>query len=468
MKITYKRRPNFLRLFMPAFLALMPMLMLGGSLTNSALAGAPTGASTAGVSSQEQREEVLVLRVYFKDAAERDRLASQLSAEEVPTVRGFLTVLTDRPSYNDLLAQGLRVEIDEKETKILNDPVLTDTFYGGYKTVEEIYTFLDEKVAAFPTLVQKQDIGDTWCKTHPGSCTYPQPNNGYDLYVMRISNQAIPGPKPVFWMDAGVHSREIATPEVAMRFIDYLLNNYNTNADARWLVDYHDIYVMPTFNPDGHHIVEAGGGGNSPFMYRKNGNNSAGACSIPPTSSNHYGVDNNRNFPFLWGCCGGSTTAPCAQTYRGTSAGSEEETQAVFNKIRTLIPDQRGPNNTDPAPLTATGLYQNMHTVVPVNLIPWGWTTTSSPNHSDLTNIAAHMSAPNANGTGFGGNGYPYGSISQQLYIVDGGSIDWAYGELGAAAVSTELSGGSFLPAFNCIDNPGCGSTQGIWPENRG
>ena len=44
-----------------------------------------------------------------------------------------------------------------------------------------------------------------------------------------------------------------------MRMIDYLLNNYNTNADAHWLVDYHDIWLMPEFNPDGHHIVEAGG-----------------------------------------------------------------------------------------------------------------------------------------------------------------------------------------------------------------
>ena len=84
------------------------------------------------------------------------------------------------------------------------------------------------------------------------------------------------------------------------------------------------------------------------------------------------------------------------------------------------------------------------------------------PNFAETRNIAAHMSAPNA-----GGNGYPYGSIIEQLYVVDGGSIDWAYGELGMAAFSTELSGQNFLPSYSCIDNPGCGSSQGIWPENR-
>jgi hypothetical protein len=73
------------------------------------------------------------------------------------------------------------------------------------------------------------------------------------------------------------------------------------------------------------------------------------------------------------------------------------------------------------------------------------------------------MAASNA-----GGNGYPYGSIIEELYPVDGGSIDWAYGELGMAAFSTELGGQDFLVPYSCIDNPGCGSSQGLWPENRG
>ena len=142
--------------------------------------------------------------------------------------------------------------------------------------------------------------------------------------------------------------------------------------------------------------------------------------------------------------------------------GSEPEDMAIVNKLRTLVPDQRGPGDTDPAPITATGVYQNMHTVVPVNLFSWGWSSTPMPNFAETNNIAAHMAAPNA-----GGNGYPYGSIINQLYTVDGGSIDWAYGELGMAAFSTELSGQDFLPLYSCIDNPGCGSSQGIWPENR-
>jgi hypothetical protein len=429
--------------------------------------GGPTGSSQAVPETNPLAEKygTLVMRVYFRDRAERDQLAQELTAEEAVTTGGYLTVIRDRNLYYALTARGLRVEIDEERSRSVSDlEVHRDTFYSGYKTVEEIYAFLDQKVAEAPDLVEKVDIGDSWCKLHAGACNLPSPWNGYDLYALHITNRNIPGPKPVFWADSNIHAREIATPEVFMRFIDYLLDNYDSDADVHWLVDYHDIWLMPEVNPDGHHIVEAGGGGNSPYYYRKNGDNVGGdRCAWPPQISDQFGVDNNRNFPFHWGCCGGSSSFVCDETYRGTASGSDPEDMAIVNKLRTLVADQRGPNDTDPAPITATGVYQNMHTDAAVNLFPWGWTATRMPNYAETNNIAAHMSARNA-----GGNGYPFGSIINELYPVDGGAIDWAYGELGMAAFSTELGGQDFLPPYSCIDNPGCGSSQGLWPDNKG
>src|SRR6195256_4596042 len=189
-----------------------------------------------------EKYNTLVMRVYFGDRAERDRLAQELNAEEVPTTGGYLTVIRDRDLYYGLTARGLRVEIDENSSRNLSDPqILRETFYGGYKTVEEIYAFLDEKVAQFPNLVEKMDIGDSWCKANPGSCFLPSPWNGYDLFVLHITNRNIPGPKPVFWADGDIHAREIATPEVVMRMIDYLLNNSDTDADVHWLLGYSHI-----------------------------------------------------------------------------------------------------------------------------------------------------------------------------------------------------------------------------------
>ncbi len=420
------------------------------------------GGSASGTMAQNK---ALVLRVYFRNNAERDSLATELNAEEVSTKDGYITVWADNDLYASLLRRGLRVEIDQKTTYEANHPNVLfgqhsspTTFDGGYRSVEEMQTFLDQYVANYPTLSVKVDVGNSWCKDHPGSCTQPNANNGYDLWALHITNQAIPGPKPVYWYETGIHSREIATPEISMRFIAWLLDNYATNADAHWLVDWHDIWVVPMLNPDGHHIVEAGG--NNPFSQRKNANNTNGCTSYPPSSSVQFGTDNNRNFPFLWGCCNGSSTAPCDQTYRGPSAGSDPETQAVVNKIRTLIPDQRGPNNTDPAPITTTGIYQSMHSNASLNLYPWGWTTTAppSPNNTDLANLGAHMSAANA---GPPGNTYQSCQPPNCLYAVDGDSEDWGYGELGIPSFTTEIEGSSFFPTYSTIDST-------IWPRNQG
>src|SRR5207302_10812584 len=81
------------------------------------------GTPTASVHSQArsgknpiaEKYDTLVMRVYFRDRAERDRLAQELNAEEVPTTGGYLTVIRDRDLYYGLTARGLRVEIDRSE-----------------------------------------------------------------------------------------------------------------------------------------------------------------------------------------------------------------------------------------------------------------------------------------------------------------------------------------------------------------
>ncbi|HKP51947.1 MAG TPA: M14 family zinc carboxypeptidase [Chloroflexia bacterium] len=444
-----------LKAFIPAFLALLPLLAAGGGMSTSAKASPPEAKASGSA-------ETLVLRVYFKDNAERDRLAVELTAEEAATTGGYLTVLSDRAGYDSMAARGLKVEIDQAETRVYNDlsrkaQVDPETFFGSYRTVEENYAYMDSLVAAYPTLAEKVDIGDTWCKTHPGSCTQPNSYNGYDMYVLHITNRSIAGPKPVFWFETGIHSREIASPEMATRFMSQMLDQYNTNPDSRWLVDWHDIWVMPHVNPDGHHVVE--NGSSTPRTQRKNADKNDGCTAYPPTNSSQFGTDLNRNFPFKWACCGGSSGTPCNLTYRGPSSGSEEETAAVANKIRSLIPDQRGSSDTSAAPITTTGIYQSLHTYAALNLYAWGWTTSAPPNVTDLANIGKHMKATNAFPAG---NNYTTCQPPSCLYAVDGDSADWGYGERGIPSYTTELRGtsGGFFPPFSDIAT--------LYNENKG
>src|SRR3954447_16535357 len=82
-------------------------LVGGGSSGASAKATPPSPNSQTQQTQQTQRQETLVMRVYFRDIAERDMLAAQLSPEEVATTGGFLTVISDRPTYLSLIARGL-------------------------------------------------------------------------------------------------------------------------------------------------------------------------------------------------------------------------------------------------------------------------------------------------------------------------------------------------------------------------
>jgi hypothetical protein len=448
------------KLFVPALLLLLPLLLLGSNLVEAGPklpATLPAAQGTGGQAGSAQ----LVLHVYFRSIAERDRLATQLDALEVPTTSGYLTVISDQAGLDSLRRQGLRVEVDLEQTAGLNTPVKfgnsSDNFFGGYHTVEELYQFMNQEASTYPNLAETVVYGQSWCKAHPGSCTEPDPNNGYDLVAMHITNRSIPGPKPVVWLEGGIHAREIQPPEVAINYIAYLLDNYNSDADVHWLVDWQDIWVIPDVNPDGHHIVEAGGGGQSPYYQRKNANNTNGCNTWPPAIGNQFGTDINRNFPFLWNCCGGSSSDPCAESFHGASANSDDETRAVVSKISQLIPDQRGPNIDDPAPITTTGTFLDMHSFSDVNLYSWDMYNTPAPNEADLKNLAFHLASTNAYPPG---DDYTPCQFGHCLYIADGATNDWVYGELGAAAFAEEI-GNDFFEPYSTTQNI-------LWPQNKG
>ena len=439
------------RLFWPLLLIVMALLIAGGTLI--VLNRQERAAS--------QRDDTsLVLRVYFNDRAERDRLAAELAPEEAATTGGYLTVISDREAYESMKARGLSVEIDAEQVRQQDDLKLLaqsnpGLLFGDYRTVEEVYAYMDRLAAAHPTLVEKLDIGDSWCKLHPGECTQPDSHGGYDLYVLHITNRDIPGPKPVFWLDAGTHSREIAGPEMATRFMGQLLDRYDRDPDSRWLVDWHDIWIMPLVNPDGYRLV--GPDSDRPMKHRKNADNDDGCEVYPSTSDTQFGTDINRNFPYKWGCCKGSSTNACEQDYRGPESASEPETQALTSQLEQLFPDQRGSSDADRAPITTTGIYQALHSYGPLNLIPWGWTDRAAPNGKDLLNIGNHMRAGNAFPTG---NGYKACRVGDCLYLADGGSIDWLYGTRGIASFSTELGDNGFFPPYSKM--------PGLWNENKG
>jgi hypothetical protein len=419
------------------------ILVVAGVLVLAVL-WAKAGRVTAGALENRPGNEV-VARVYYEEMADIQRLMAYDVWEYNNLAEKYVLVAMPEADVQQLAAEGWRVSVDEAATAMLNVNML-DTFNGGYRTVSELYADMNTINAANPTITEIIDYGDSYCKG-VGGCTTPAGHSlpGFDLRAMRITNEAIAGDKPTLFIMAAIHAREITTPELAMRYIDWLVDGYGTDADATWLVDWHEIYIVPTVNPDGHWIVELG-----PYYHRKNANRSNGCTNYwPPTSNTHYGIDLNRNHTFMWNT-GGTSNDPCSAIYRGPAAGSEPEVNQLESFALTLFPDQRGPNLNDPAPADATGVFITLHSYGDLVLWPWGNLTTAAPNKTQLKAIGDKFATY---------NGYQSCQPSLCLYITSGTSDDWAYGVLGIAAYTFEV-GSSFMPSYSTID-----SVQ--WPENR-
>jgi carboxypeptidase T len=392
-----------------------------------------------------QTPAIVVARVYFTEDALLDDLARAL---DVWTVRYGATVddqyvvaMLSMAQVEAFRAAGLRVEIDDEQTALLHQqPVFAAGQQGGivgypcYRTVEETYIDLAALATTYPGLAEWITIGDSWNQLNPGN------GAGYDLRVLVVTNRAIPGPKPRFVLMGAIHARELTTAELAARFAEELVNGYGHNPDATWLLDHTEIHILPIANPDGRKWAE------QLLYWRKNTNRNDGCSNNSPFLS-YYGVDLNRNSSFKWGQCEGqncSTTAACRDTFRGSGPASEPETQAIEEYVRSLFPDQRGPDDTDPAPDDATGLLISLHSYSELVLFPWGWRATPSPNHEQLQTL----------GNKFGYfNGYRVCQSGAPgcIYMTDGTTDDWAYGELGVAAYTFEL-GQSFFESCSAFE----------------
>ncbi|MFQ5340705.1 MAG: M14 family metallopeptidase [Anaerolineae bacterium] len=282
------------------------------------------------------------------------------------------------------------------------------SFPACYRTYDDMLSFFQARAVRYPQLFQLFDVGDSWEKQSGRA--------NRDVYVVRVSSPRGPAVKPKLFVVAEHHAREIITPEVAMNFVDDLLENYGQDATITWLLDHREVWVMPMANPDGHaHAAQM-------ESWRKNTRRTdACAGGSPPNS---YGVDLNRNYGYQWGEEAGSSPNPCFLTYRGESPFSEPETQAVRDLVRDKDFD----------------ILVSLHSYGGLVLYPWAFTSHPAPDAADLSALAGRMASP---------AGYTAIQATGIGYISSGDTTDWSYGELGIPSFTIEVGGGSFWPACN-------------------
>jgi hypothetical protein len=296
--------------------------------------------------------------------------------------------------------------------------------YSCYPTVEETFSFAEDLAEDYPNLAQWIDVGDSWEKSNN--------QGGYDMNVLVLTNTSISGEKPKLFITTAIHAREYTTSPLSYHFAKNLVENYETDADIRWILDYHEIHLMLHANPDGRKQAEGGA------SWRKNTNQNY--CGS--TSSNR-GADLNRNFDIMWGQVdGGSSGNPCEETYRGESAASEPETQAIQDYLKSIFTDHNGSNPNNGAPEDAEGLYLDIHSYSELVLWPWGYANQSAPNSTALQTLGRKFAYFN--------DYDPKQAVG--LYPADGTAMDYSYAELGIASFLFEL-GTSFFQSCSTFES---------------
>jgi hypothetical protein len=341
---------------------------------------------------------------------------------------GWPDVVVDEDELKHLQAAGI-------DTKILLDDVdapvsalRSKDDMGAFHNYLETIAELQSVAAANPSICVLDTIGYTL--------------EGRTILAIKVSDNPSVNEDEAALLYVGVHhAREIISVEIPLYFLDHLVDNYGSDPLITQLVNEREIWILPMLNADGHSVVEGG----TDWRKNKRDNNSNGYFD------SNDGVDPNRNYGYMWGYDDiGSSPYWSSEVYRGTGPFSEPCTDAV----RAFAERE----NFD------TGI--SFHSHGRWILYPWGYIPQDTPDHDLFSALGESMAVY---------NGYaPGNAASGLIYITNGDTDDWMYGEQTTKEKSLFFTfevGTSFYPSESeiptlCSENLGAMILLARYAEN--
>ncbi|WP_064741852.1 M14 family zinc carboxypeptidase [Hamadaea tsunoensis] len=361
--------------------------------------GTLTATTTTAHAGPPDRSGTRVSAYKMKSGETAVALARKVGAEISTREPGFTMIRATADQAERLRGLGIKLEGGGVASLATGVGTPVDP---GYTTYAQMLTAFDGIATAFPGIAAKQVIGHS--------------AEGRDLVALKISdNVATDENEPEVLFTANQHAREHLTVEMAIALAGFLTGQYAINPDVQKMVNSREIWIIPMVNPDGVSFDMVSG---LYQMWRKNRQATPGSTEI--------GTDLNRNWGYKFACCAGSSPFPTEEDYRGPSAFSAPETQAV----RDFVLSRR-----------VGGVQQiteaiDIHTFTELVLWPFGYTTkTTVTGTMSADEYATHK----AIGTEFAMlNGYTPGQASG-LYITDGSIDDWLWGTQKIYTFTTEM-----------------------------
>ncbi|MEA2677269.1 MAG: carboxypeptidase [Chloroflexota bacterium] len=281
--------------------------------------------------------------------------------------------------------------------------------HEGYHTYAETSALLDGVESSYPTIARKFSIG--------------QSNQGRPIWALKISdNVGSDENEPEVLFTSQMHAREWLSQEENLRIIELLSSNYDSTPDTQLegrvtdIVDGLEIWIVPMLNPDGAEYDI--GNPSSGFRNQRKNRQSVGSGVQP-------GIDLNRNFGFGWACCGGSSGKPGSFFYRGREPWQGTETARLRDFVLGRIIGGR----------QQIRAAIDWHAFNEEIMWPFAYTKTDLPRPMAVDDLAAFKALARGMADL---NGYMPKQLSD-LYVFDGGSSDWLYGDQRIFSLTIEV-----------------------------
>ncbi|HVT12247.1 MAG TPA: M14 family zinc carboxypeptidase [Fimbriimonadaceae bacterium] len=274
-----------------------------------------------------------------------------------------------------------------------SQPAPADDYRYHYFDADQILAFLEGYRTQYPNYVTRYAIGASF--------------NGETIWAYRIGRPVGMSVHPVnnIVVEGLIHAREWITGSCIMHIARKSVDLLTQPQPTPQLIN-QAVWIIPMVNPDGYRFTWTDN-----RYWRKNRR---------PNGDGTYGVDLNRNFSKGWGGNNGSSSQTNSDIYRGTTAFSEPETQAVRSLLQSL---------------PRVGGFIDYHSYAQMILAPWGYTTTA-PADSSL--LDTYGQAIQTQMDGFGAT-YQEGQCSRILYVASGISNDYVYDAYHVPAFGIEL-----------------------------
>jgi zinc carboxypeptidase len=398
-------------------------LRRGGNVRLAILASCLILASTAGLAVGAPGTGGVHLQMY--EATVDQTTARQLAQSGFDIVsaepaRGGVRIgLVLSPSQrNALEGRGLKIGLWRDAQGKTATELAAEQAAGGYNVWKPfdgpggIHELLYDIAQRNRRLVKLEVIGMS-LGTDPEGDGPDQPREIVALKVTRDATRVADGTRPAVLYSSLQHAREWISGEVSLRLLNYYLSNYGRDAEITNLVNTRELWFVPVANPDGYQYTF-----DHERLWRKNLRDNNGDDQI----SIGDGVDPNRNWPEHFNYDNeGSSSITASETYRGTGASSEPETQALKGLL-----DRVG-----------FEFQINYHSFANEILAPEGWQE-GTPD-LDMPIYSAWMGTDADPAVA----GYDPGSGADELYITNGETTDYASTATGTLSVTPELGEGT-------------------------